>query len=320
MENNLYLSRFWTRIWAILVDMVILGILGFILGLIFKNFFISLGRYAKIIGWIISLVYFSILNSKINNGQTLGKRIMGIQVVDIYGSAVNLKISFLRALILTTPFFLNGFRIPGTTLVSVVTIVQFIVILIFGVGIVVFYIFNKKNRQSIHDIIVQTYVVEDYRNEEITIMQKFSKLPFYILGGLFILMTAFTIYNLNSMSQISKLIPVYESILKLDHVSDASVKINFTPISDSTEAKHFIYTVIIKINKPIEDIMNIEENVKSEELKQTVETFINSKVYETDNDILNIVVDSGFDIGIAKQSYSYNIYKPIYQWKEIYNQ
>jgi hypothetical protein len=53
-------------------------------------------------------------------------------------------------------------------------------------------------------------------------------------------------------------------------------------------------------------------NLQNPELKQTVGTFINSKAYETDNDILNVVVISGFDIGIARQNKSFNIYKPIY--------
>jgi hypothetical protein len=49
MENNLYLSRFWTRIWALLIDTIILGVFGFIVGLIFRNFFLfSLGKYFKL--------------------------------------------------------------------------------------------------------------------------------------------------------------------------------------------------------------------------------------------------------------------------------
>lgn len=320
MENNLYLSKFWTRIWALLIDSIILGIFGFILGLIFKNFFISLGGNAKIIGWLISLAYFTILNSKINNGQTFGKKIMNIQVSDIYGNAISLKTSFLRALILTTPIFLNGFRIPGTTLFSIVTIIQSIIIVTFGFGIVIFYIFNKENRQSIHDIIAKTYVVQDYRNDEITVMPKFSKLPLYFLGGIIILISAFSIYNLNSKSKMSKLIPIYDNILKQENITDASVNMNYSPLIDSAGTKHFIYNVAIKINKPIENLNNSEEHINSPELKQTVETFINSKVYETDNDILSIVVISGFDIGIAKQNNSYSIYKPIYKWKEVYNQ
>ncbi|WP_410492868.1 RDD family protein [Chryseobacterium sp. JM1] len=61
MKNNLFLSGFWTRIWALLIDSLILGILGFILGFTFENIFISMGESAKFIGWAISLTYFSIL-------------------------------------------------------------------------------------------------------------------------------------------------------------------------------------------------------------------------------------------------------------------
>ena len=320
MENNLYLSKFWTRIWALLIDTIILGIFGFILGLIFKNFFISLGGNAKIIGWIISLVYFTILNSKINNGQTFGKKIMNIQVADIYGNTISLKTSFIRTLVLTLPFFLNGFRIPGTNLFSVVTIIQSIIIFTFGFGIIIFYIFNKQNRQSIHDIIAKTYVVQDYRNDEVTLMPKFGKLPLYILGGLFVIISAFTIYNFTNSTKVSKFISVYENILKQENISDASVFMNFKPLIDSSGTKHFIYTVTIKTNKNIEQKNDIDDNINNPELKQTVETFINSKVYESDKDILSVVVNSGFDIGIAKQNYSFNIYRPIYKWKEIYNQ
>lgn len=318
MENRLFLSKFWTRIWALLIDTVILGFIGFILGFIFKTFFISLGENAKIIGWIISLAYFSILNSSLNNGQTFGKKIMNIQVVDIRGGTINLKESFVRTLIFITPFFLNGFRIPGTNLFSVFTIIQSIIIFTFGIGSILFYIFNKETRQSIHDIIAKTYVAEENRNEEITLMPKFGKLPLFVLGGLLIVVSTFTIYTFNNNSKISKLIPVYESILKQDNISDASISMNCTPIKDSVGIKHYIYTVIIKTYKDPEIKSKVDEN--NSELKQTVETFINSKVYETDNDILNVVVNSGFDIGIAKQNYSFNIYKPIFEWKKKYNQ
>jgi uncharacterized RDD family membrane protein YckC len=320
MENNLYLSRFWTRIWALLIDTIILGIFGFILGLTFKNFFISLGGNARIIGWIIALVYFTILNSKINDGKTFGKKMMNIQVADIYGNPISLKISFVRAFILITPFFLNDFRIPGTNLFSVITIIQSIIIFTFGIGIILFYIINKENRQSIHDIIAKTYVVQDYRNDEVTLMPKSRQLPFYILGVLFLVISTLTVYNFNNNSKISKLIPVYENILKQDNISDASVFMNLVPLIDSVGTKHYIYTVTIETNKNIENKTNIEDNISNPELKQTVETFINSKAYETDNDILSVVVNSGFDIGIARQTYSFNIYKSIYQWKEIYSQ
>lgn len=315
MEHNLFISKFWVRIWAFLIDSLILGVFGYILGLIFSNFFISLGESAKLVGWIISLAYFSILNSNIHQGQTFGKKWMNIQVVDITGNPVSLKTSFIRALVYTTPFFLNGFKIPGLHTFSIVTIMQGVIIFTGGIGIIVFYIFNKETRQSLHDIIAKTYVVQEYRNNEFSFMPAVKKLPYYITGGIFAIVIMTSIYGLNSNSEIKKLVPVYEEILAQDHISNASVSMNYSSLGNS-ENNRLSYTVFIKVDKNLKS----EDNNNNPELKKAVETFINSKVYETDNDILNAVVGSGFNIGIASQNYSYSFSRPIHEWKRIYQQ
>lgn len=319
MENNLILSKFWTRIWALLLDTIALGIFGFILGIIFKDFFISLGENAKLIGCIISLLYFTILNSKLNNGQTLGKKIMNIQVTDIKGASISLKTSLIRALIITLPFGLNGYQIPGTDTFSVLTIIQSIIVFIFGFGMIIFYIFNKETRQSVHDIIAKTYVVQNTRATQLSVMPPLKKLPFYITGVFFAILLFFSIYNYNN-TKFEKLISVYKNIIKQDQISGASVIMNMPPVVDSLGTKHFSYTVSIKVNKDLNIMNNVEENINNPELKQTVETFINSDAYETDNDILNVVVISGFDIGIYKKYQSFNIYKPVYMWRKTYKQ
>lgn len=319
MENNLFLSKFWTRIWALLIDSIILGIFGFILGLIFKDFFISLGESAKAIGWIISLAYFTILNSKLYKGGTFGKKIMRIQVTDIKGNFIDVKTSFIRSLIFTTPFFLNGFKIPGVSSFSVITTIQAMIIFTIGLGIIVFYIFNKQTRQSIHDIISKTYVVRDHRNNEIGFMPKIRKLPFYITGAILLITIGVSIYSLSSTSKISKLIPVYEEVLKQDNITNAAINMNYTPITDNEGNKRFVYTVTVYVNKNLQiNRNNIDEQFHNPELIETVKTFINSNVYDTDNDILNVVVVSGYDIGIAKQYASFNFYKPISEWKKVF--
>lgn len=312
MKNNLFLSGFWTRVWALLIDSLILGILGFILGFPFENFFISLGESAKLIGWIISLAYFSILNSKLNNGQTLGKKIMKIQVTDIEGKTIDLKTSFLRSLVLTTPFFLNGFKIPGSDAFSVINIIQSIIIFASGLGIIVFYIFNKETRQSLHDIITKTYVVRGHRNHAVTMMLPLKKLPFYLTGGLLFLIIITSLYNFNSDSEIKELIPVYEKISQQNHVLRATISMNYFPPN-----KKPVYTISIKTDQKqkFNDDMDNDPVVK-----KAVETFISSNIYKTDQSILNVVIGSGFDIGIARQYYSYNIIKPIYQWRETIKQ
>ncbi|MCJ8155506.1 RDD family protein [Chryseobacterium sp. SSA4.19] len=319
MENNLLLSKFWTRIGALLIDSFVLGIVGFILGVIFKNFFISLGENAKLIGWFISLSYFSILNSNIHNGQTLGKKLMHIQVTDITGNTVSLKTSFIRALVYTTPFFLNGFKIPGSHLFSVITVIQGIIIFTVGTGIIIFYIFNKETRQSLHDIVAKTYVVQEVRSSTISFMPAIKKRSFYITGGVFLLVIITSIYGLSSSnSEIKKLVPVYEDILKQDHISDATVSMNTNPFSDNSDTK-YLYIISIKVDRNLKNDKNTGNNINTPEIRKAVETFINSNVYDSDNEILTIVINSGFDIGIAKQFFSYSHSKTIHEWKRIYN-
>lgn len=310
MENNLILSKFWTRIWAMLLDSLILGIFGYILGLIFNTFFISLGENAKIIGWIISLLYLTLLNSKINNGQTLGKKIMKIQVVDIHGHLISLKTSFIRALVYTTPFFLNGFKIKGTSLFSPVNVIQGMIIFTVGLGIIVFYIFNKTTRQSLHDIAAKTYVVKMQRSENISFMPKIEKLPYYITGGIFLLIVCGSVYSLNSNSTLTKLVPMYEEILQQDHVTNASVSMN-PLIGGNKENKHYTYTVRINIDEIPQD-----QSISNPELQETVKAFIKSSAYESDQDILNVMVVSGYNIGIASKYQSFNFFKPISEWKK----
>ncbi len=307
MENNLLLSKFWARIWALLIDSIILGIFGFILGSIFYNFFTSLGENAKLIGWIISLFYFSILNSKLYKGQTFGKKILNIKVVAINGDFIDLKKSFVRALILTTPFFINGLKIKGLSTFSPVSVIQGLVISTIGLGIIIFYIFNKATRQSLHDLAVKTYVVQDYKNDKITVMPKIKKLPFYITAGIFVVTLGISFYTYNSDLKLSKLIPVYEEINKQDHISRASVSINYLTNGDKSN----IYTVNISVDRTPQN-----QSIKNPELLQAAKTFINSNAYESDNDILNMVVVSGFDIGIASKYQSFSFNKPISEWKK----
>ena len=64
------------RIVALGIDFIVLGIIGFILGLIFKSFLALTGVHGILIGWILSSIYFTLGNSKPLSGQTIGKAIM----------------------------------------------------------------------------------------------------------------------------------------------------------------------------------------------------------------------------------------------------
>jgi len=128
-------------------------------GLFFFDFFASLGGWGRLVGFSVALAYFTLFNSAWGKGKTVGKRIMGIEVVDSTGGHISVSRSFLRYLVLGVPFFLNGAPFPPSVVTS--PIGYLIGLLIFGLGgsIVYLYVFNRKTRQSLHDLVVGTFVV-----------------------------------------------------------------------------------------------------------------------------------------------------------------
>lgn len=88
-------AGFWTRFVAFVIDGIIIGVISLIIGLIFGR---SLnGVLSIVISLILSLIYYVWYQSL--NGQTLGKRIMGIKVIKENGNQVHMGTMFLREII-----------------------------------------------------------------------------------------------------------------------------------------------------------------------------------------------------------------------------
>ena len=77
------ISGFWRRVGAFLIDSVILGVVGLVLGLFFSQQFVELGDWGRAIGFPIAAIYFAILNSRIGNGQTIGDRSSGTLFLNV---------------------------------------------------------------------------------------------------------------------------------------------------------------------------------------------------------------------------------------------
>ncbi|MBB6522122.1 RDD family protein [Pseudoteredinibacter isoporae] len=157
--NTVSVSSFWSRILALILDTLALSVLGFVLGIFLEDVFIRLGEWGKVIGFFISLAYFSYMNSECFGGQTLGKRAVNIKVVDSQGKPISLSRSHFRALVLTLPFSLNGLYFPDFDLDGI--FLGLLSLVTFGgiFSIVYLYIFNRRTRQSLHDLLASTFVV-----------------------------------------------------------------------------------------------------------------------------------------------------------------
>src|SRR5205823_10716532 len=74
-------AGFWRRVGAFLIDTIILGIIGWILGFFFADAFMRMAGWERAIGFAVASLYFVPLNSRLGRGQTVGKRALGIRVV-----------------------------------------------------------------------------------------------------------------------------------------------------------------------------------------------------------------------------------------------
>lgn len=158
------IAGFWRRLAAFLIDGAILSVPALLLGLALFRSAAALGQAGRLIGFAVALLYFGLLDSRLGGGQTLGKRLLRIRVEDRAGNALSPTCAVLRFLIIAIPYFLNGlwldvdtasFRWPeyllGTLLIFVV----------FGGGGAIGYlfVFNRRTRQSLHDLAVDSFVV-----------------------------------------------------------------------------------------------------------------------------------------------------------------
>ncbi len=154
-----YAAGFWRRSIAFLVDALVLGLVGALAGWALFDVFARMGGYARVVGLVVALAFFGVMNSALFGGQTLGKRLLKVRVVGKDGALLSLPQSLLRYTILGVPFFLNGAPFDSAVLFSPMGYV--LSLLIFGgmLSILYLYVFNRHGRRSLHDLVVGSSVV-----------------------------------------------------------------------------------------------------------------------------------------------------------------
>jgi uncharacterized RDD family membrane protein YckC len=150
------IAGFWRRLLAFCLDGLFLGAFGAGIGLVAYDRLVALGDWGRAVGFAIALVYFGVTDSELSGGQSPGKRILGIKVVTVNSAPLSVSTSTLRATIFCVPYFLNGAFIDAGVVTS-----WLVTFLVFGVGISIAYLllFNRRTRQSLHDLAVGAYVV-----------------------------------------------------------------------------------------------------------------------------------------------------------------
>jgi uncharacterized RDD family membrane protein YckC len=142
-------AGFWRRFWAIGIDTVIVLLLALIGGLSLLAVYPDMSfRAAEIVGWLIVVAYFVIGNGR---GATLGKKSLGIKVIDTAGNPPGLQAGFIRSLL---PEGAGGLRYILPAFLGWIPAVIFVVQLID-----LLWMLWDDRRQTLHDKMAGTYVV-----------------------------------------------------------------------------------------------------------------------------------------------------------------
>lgn len=167
------IANAWRRLFAFMVDLVILGVVAEGLGFLFANPLYEIGPFGQLLGLVFILPYFGIMNSHLSGGQTLGKKLFKIAVRGADNQPIGLGVSFLRASLLIVPVHLLSCLSFWVTN-RYVTAFLASVVYAWMVALVIVYLVNKQARQTSHDLIVHTFVV-DLRKDKIEEFPETSK-------------------------------------------------------------------------------------------------------------------------------------------------
>ena len=86
------ISGFWRRILSFIIDAVIISLVGFAIGMVFFDALASLGGWGRLLGFVVALIYYGLLNSSLGKGQTIGKRIARLEVVNKQGENISCRV------------------------------------------------------------------------------------------------------------------------------------------------------------------------------------------------------------------------------------
>ena len=304
-NDKRWIAGFWSRIFALFLDSLLLGAIGFGLGLAFESEFVEMGALGRTIGFAVALTYFGLMNSVIGKGQTLGKRILDIRVVDASGSYISLSKSFARYIIFAIPFLFNGADITSNAHLSY--LIYPLSIIVFGglFSIVYLYLFNRRTRQSLHDLVVGSYVVNSASSVEN--VNSIWKVHLVISAATFVLAVILPIFTIGFADShpFNELLSTQKALSGVPEVRLASVKSGktiFSSTESGTQTSTYI-TVQVYVKEQL-----IDDQEFAKELAEIVAK--NFPDYQSKN-VVQVILTYGFDIGIWSQWSNHNhTFKP----------
>ncbi len=295
------IAGFWRRLCALLIDLLMLGVLGWIIGEVFFEPLARLGNGAKIIGFAMALAYFGICNSRVAGGQTLAKRWLGLRVVDARGHALSLPRAIVRYVILGLPYFASGMAVGSDSLTN--TVLAYVLALFLSGGqlaIIYLYLFNRRTRQSLHDLVVGSYVVQAQPAAQAMAFASIWRGHFVVVAVLALqaLASAYAVSLFAHSKMFAGILPLYRTLSAQPHVISAQVaRGSLTRDGETTRS----IQATLRLDAPLTG--------DSAMAKQIAQLLAKGDPEIVREDSIDVTLTHGFTLGIAsgwrKQVYSF---------------
>lgn len=299
--NPQIIASFWRRLGAFFLDCLVLGMAGITVGFFLADELVSLGAWGRLLGFSVALIYFGILNSNITGGRTLGKRLLGIKVATKDGTPLSASKSFLRFLPLGAPWFLNNAQFPESVLLSFWIYAFSIAVFGIGLSVIYLYVFNRRSRQSLHDLLVGSYVVASDSTGPIT-APAVGRVHLAACAVL-IMVSGIAPYlskNLADNEPFASLMNIYQAVNSEPWVLNANVN------------KGKTFTATVNTGKNTTTYMSIVAYCKDPDIenagraKRLAVLALSNDNSAASLDVLQVTLVYGYDIGIASSWRSRN--------------
>lgn len=264
------------RILALIIDILFVVAIGTSVGTVFRSFLIDHSNIAYFIGFVVAWLYHSVSNSFIKDGQTAGKILVGLKVVDKSGKRIGIIRSLLRSLPIVICFFGEPAKTPDFWKEAITYLITPL-----WISLAYFSIFFPCCRTT-HDFIFGT-AVTDTQNKENSFSYKTSTTSIIVIA-----LISATLLGLRSFSGsssiadrqlVDKLKKSQEQIEKIKGVEDASIQL---------EGEKYTIGIITK-NNPSE---SMPLAVRASCL------FLENFSFEHSSQQIQVVVMRGFDMKI----------------------
>lgn len=276
----------------------------------FFDAFSRLGSLGRLFGFCLAAPYYVLLNSKIGDGKTLGKRVMHLQVVDASGSTISVGKSAVRYTLFAVAFFLNGIVFATTRTPLIVSILDSVAVFVLGGATIYLVLFNRNTRQGVHDLAVGSYLADGDKDGA---MRKVAiwKGHWLILGLLVLgLGTGGVILGRKMMNwgPFPELLEDARAVEALDGVQAAGVQ-DLTWMGSRESGKKKILVVNVYWTRGRAD--------EKAFVNQVATLILQHDPKINNHDLLRIVMTRGYDIAIAHAQISQSYEHSPAEWRDL---